>query len=250
MRPLRRRPLVAAIGGLAVVAPLSAALPAHAAPNPGQAIENDYGQTDAEVTAEVNAAVGADPAVKAARATVASAHTLVVSRAAAEARAKKVYTKALKAKKKRKAIAKAKRAWKVAKARTASARAAESDAAKAAAAVVAQKTADVRWLHYRPVDGVWQGARSSYFIPDDGKLHPIEVRITVSGGHVVDVSVPVLETTGETGRINADALPVLIARALAANDTAEVAGVSGASLTSYAFRNSLSSALIRAGYHA
>ncbi|MFN8167403.1 MAG: FMN-binding protein [Candidatus Nanopelagicales bacterium] len=249
MRALRRRPVVAAIGGLAVAAPLSATLPAHAAPNPGQTVENDYGQTDAEVDAEVAAAVSADPAVRAARARVASAHAVVVARATAEAKAKKTYAKARKTHKK-KSIAKAKRAYKLARSRTAAARSAEASAASAAAAVVAQKNAAVRWMHYRPVDGVWQGARSSYYIPDDGKLHPIEVRITVSGGHVVAVSVPVSETSGETGRINESALPVLIERALAAGDTAEVASVSGASLTSYAFRNSLSSALLRAGYHA
>jgi hypothetical protein len=248
VRVLRRKPLVVAAGGLGVLgAGLSGAVPAYAAPNPGQPVENDYGQTDAEVTVEVTAAVNADPAVRAARAKVATAHALTVARAAAEAKAKRAYKKALK---KRTAVAKKKRAYKKARALTASARAAEGAARSAATTVVARVTSDVRWMHYRPVDGVWLGARSTYYIPEDLSFHPIEVSITVSGGHVTAVSVPVYEASGETGRINEATLPVLIERALAANDTAEVAGVSGASLTSYAFRNSLSSALLRAGYHA
>jgi hypothetical protein len=248
VRALRRKPVVLAGSGLAALgAGLSGGIPAYAAPNPGQPVENDYGQTDAEVTLEVTAAVNADPAVRAARAKVATAHALTVARAAAEAKAKKAYKKALK---KRTAVATKKRAYKKARALTSTARAAEAAARSSAATVVARVTSDVRWMHYRPVDGVWLGARSTYYIPDDRSFHPIEVSITVSGGHVTAVSVPVYETSGETGRINESALPVLVERALAANDTAEVAGVSGASLTSYAFRNSLSSALLRAGYHA
>jgi uncharacterized protein with FMN-binding domain len=105
-------------------------------------------------------------------------------------------------------------------------------------------------MHYRPVDGTVMGQRSTYFIGQDGTFHPIVVSVTVTGGHVSAVSVPVYEKAGETGSINAYALPLLVQRALAAQDTAEVASVSGASLTSTAFRNSLSSALLTAGYHA
>ena len=251
MRTMRRTPVVAAVGGLAAAVglPLSSLAPVHAAPNPGQPVENDYGQTDAEVTAEVNAAVDADPAVKAARAKVATAQALAVARTSAETKAKKALKKALKSGQKKK-IAKAKRASRSAHSRAVAARTAEAAARRAAASIVAATTADVRWAHYRPVDGVWRGARSTYWIPEDGSYHPIEVSITVSGGHVTDVTVPLYETDGETGRINEAALPVLIEAALAAKDTAEVADVSGASLTSYAFRNSLSSALLRAGYHA
>lgn len=237
-----------AAGALALVvaAPTSAA---QAAPNPGQPVENDYGQTDAEVTAEVTSAVNRDATVAAARTRVGSAHALAVARTAVEVKAKKAYKKALRSHKK-KAITRTKRAYKAARARAVAARSAEAAARTAAAAAVARATTDVRYLHYRPVDGVWRGARSTYYIPDDKSFHPIEVSITVAGGHVTAVSVPVYETSGETGRINEAALPVLIEAALAAKDTAEVANVSGASLTSYAFRNSLSSALLRAGYHA
>ena len=249
MRTLRRTPLIAAVGGLAAVTPIAVVAPAHAAPNPGQTIENDYGQTAAEVDAEVAAAVNADPAVKAARAKVAAAHTLAVARTAAETKAKKARTKAIKSHKK-KAITRAKKAYRITHARAVAARTAETAARTAAAKVVAAATADVRWMHYRPVDGTYRGAQSIYYIPDDGAFHAIVVEIVVSGGHVTSVTVPVFEASGETGRINETALPVLVERAMAAHDTAEVAGVSGASLTSTAFRNSLSSALLRAGYHA
>lgn len=250
VRVLRRKSVVVAAGSLAVAAAgLSSAAPAYSAPNPGQPVENDYGQSEAEVTAEVTAAVNADPAVRAARAKVTTAHELTVGRSATEAKAKKAYKKAVKSRK-AKAVKRTKRAYAKARALTAAARTAEASARMTAARVVAQATNDVRWMHYRPVDGVWLGAQSTYYIPEDRSFHPIVVSISVAGGHVTAVSVPVYETSGETGRINESALPVLIERALAANDTAEVAGVSGASLTSYAFRNSLSSALLRAGYHA
>ena len=249
MRGLCRKPLIAAAGGLAVLAPYAAALPALAAPNPGQPVDNDYGQSDAEVAAEVAAAVAADPAVKAARARVVTAHSLVLARAAAQASAKKACTKARKTHR-AKAIATTKRAYRKARARTAEARSAEAAAAASAATAVATATAEVRWRHYRPVDGVWTGAQSTYYIPDERAFHPIVVSITVSGGHVTAVSVPLKATDGESGRITDAALPALIESALAAHDTAEIAGVSGASLTSTAFRNSLSSALLRAGYHA
>lgn len=249
MRALRRTPLIAAVGGLAVATPLASVTPVHAAPNPGQAVENDYGQTAAEVDAEVAAAVSADPVVRAARTKVAAAQALAVTRTAAETKAKKARTKAIKSHKKR-VIARAKKAYRIAHGRAVSARAAEAAARTAAAKVVAATTSDVRWMHYRPVDGTYRGAQSSYYIPDDRSFHPIVVEIVVSGGHVTSVTVPVFEASGETGRINETALPVLIERAMAAQDTAEVSGVSGASLTSTAFRNSLSSALLRAGYHA
>ncbi len=249
MRAAGRGRHLAAAAGVVALATVTPNAAVHAAPNPGQPVENDYGQTDAEVAAEVAAAVNADPAVVAARSRAASARTLATSRTVVEAKAKKAYKKALKSHKK-KAITRTKRAYRLAHARAVSARAADATARAAAAAAVARATTNVRWLHYRPVDGIWQGARSTYYIPDDKSFHPIEVRITVSGGHVTSVSVPVYETSGETGRINEAAIPVLIEAAMAAQDTAEVSNVSGASLTSYAFRNSLSSALLRAGYHA
>ena len=245
MRSLHRRRTFAVLGTMAMLSPVAAALPADAAPNPGQDVVNDYGQTDAEVSAEVAAAVNADRAVVAARARVGAAHALTVTRTAAEARAKKAYAKA-RASKKRKPIARSRKAYRHAHARTVAARATEASARTACARQVAITTSDVRQMHYRPVDGEWDGPVTKYFIPPD--LEPIRVHITVTGGHVSAVTVPVFQAAGESGRYNARALPLLIEAALAAHDTVNVATVSGATLTSGAFRSSLYSALVLAGF--
>ena len=108
-------------------------------------------------------------------------------------------------------------------------------------------TAAVRAKHYRPVDGTYLGTVAQYFIPDLG-LEPIQVRIVVYGGHVSDVSVPVYSTTGDSKAYNEMALPILMQETMAAADTAAVAAVTGASLTSGAFQKSLSSALVAAGF--
>ncbi len=70
----------------------------------------------------------------------------------------------------------------------------------------------------------------------------------VSNGHVSAVDVPVYQHLGDSGQFNALALPTLISRTLAAHDTANIAAVSGASLTSMSFRQSLQSALVQAGF--
>ena len=67
-------------------------------------------------------------------------------------------------------------------------------------------------------------------------------------GHVSDISVPQYVSTGDSAPYNAMALPILMQEAMAAHDTAVVANVSGASLTSEAFTKSLQSALINAGF--
>ena len=246
MRTLHRKPVIAAVGGIAALSPIAATMPAYAVTTPGQAIANDYGQSDAEVTAEVTAAVNANTSVKAARAKATAAHGLAVSRTSAEKKARAAYKKAVKSKK-RKAITKTKKAYRTAHARAVSARAADSAAKAACAKTVANVTAAVRNQHYRPVDGTYVGAVSQYFIPNVG-LEPIQVRIVVYGGHVSDISVPVYVSTGDSAEYNAMALPILMQEAMAAHDTSNVAAVSGASLTSGSFAASLSSALIRAGF--
>jgi NADH dehydrogenase/NADH:ubiquinone oxidoreductase subunit G len=238
--------VIAAIGGVAALSPVVSAMPAYAVTTPGQDVLNDYGQSDAEVTAEVTAAVNANSGVAAARSKAAGAHSLAVSRTAAEAKALAVLKKAVKSKKK-KAIAKAKKAYKLAHARGVAARAADAAAKAACAKTVASVTAAVRKQHYRPVDGTYLGAVSQYFIPSAG-LEPIQVRIVVYGGHVSDVSVPVYVSTGDSAEYNAMALPILMQEAMQAHDTSTVAVVTGASLTSGAFTKSLASALVSAGF--
>ena len=247
MGPLRRTPLIAVIGGLAALAPVTATVPAYAVTTPGQDVRNDYGQSDAEVAVEIARAVDATPAVVAARSKAAAAHRLALARTAAEAKAEG----RLPRRGRSTSTARLQRAHCGPIARRTSARwprAAADAAAKAACArTVAAATASVRATHYRPVDGTYLGPVSQYFIPSVG-LEPIQVRIVVYGGHVSDISVPVYVATGDSGDYNAMALPVLMQRAMAAHDTAAVAAVSGASLTSGAFAKSLSSALVSAGF--
>lgn len=236
------------LGAAAVVAPVVTATTAQAAANPGQAVLNDYGQSAAEVAAEVASAVNAAPAVLQARQRVTAAHTALLARIKAEKAAHKAFLAAVKSKNAAR-IAAAKKADKAAHKKTLRAAAAERAAKTALTNQIAATTAAVRAAHYRPVDGTWTGDLKQYFIPEAG-LEPIQVRITVYGGHVSDVTVPVYQTQGDSGSYNAMALPILLDRAMAAHDTAVVANVSGASLTSTAFANSLQSALIKAGFHA
>ena len=248
MRSLRRKSLIVTAGTVSALAPLGSLAPAYAVTTPGQAVENDYGQSDAEVAAEITAAVDATPAVVAARSRAAAAHGVALARTAAEAKVVAAYKKAVKAHNK-KAAAKAKKVYKVVHKRAVAARAADAAARAAAARVVASTTAAVRATHYRPVDGTYLGPVKQYFIPDLG-LEPIQVRIVVYGGHVSDVTVPVYSTTGDSKAYNEMALPILMQEAMAAHDTADVAVVTGASLTSGAFAGSLSGALVAAGYKA
>jgi uncharacterized protein with FMN-binding domain len=76
---------------------------------------------------------------------------------------------------------------------------------------------------------------------------PVQVTVTVSGSRIVDVS-----ATGPTGdpvsaAINGDALPKLNAAVLVAQ-SAQIESVSGATLTSPAYRASLQAALDSAGF--
>ncbi|MDG6105658.1 FMN-binding protein [Dactylosporangium aurantiacum] len=71
----------------------------------------------------------------------------------------------------------------------------------------------------------------------------VQVRITVSGGKITAVTVPVYPTAnGKDRQINARALPVLIQETLAAQ-SADIDTVSGATVTSDGYRESLQAAL-------
>ena len=223
-------------------AALSLGSPALAA---AQAVNNDYGQTAAAVTAEINAAAARTPAVAAARQRLAARHASTVSAVRAEAAAKKAYAAALSSRNAAR-IATAKKAYAAAKARSARARAAEKAAAAALAKVVSATRAAIRAKHYVPQAGTWTGAVATYVI--EGDVDPIQVRVVVGAGRITSVTVPQYVNTGDSGEFNRMALPQLITRALAAQDSAVIAKVSGASLTSKAFSTSLHSALLRAGY--
>jgi len=81
------------------------------------------------------------------------------------------------------------------------------------------------------------------------KLSPfgnVQVKIIVSGGKITSVSAPVYPAGGRSGSINRHAIPILCREAVTAQ-SASVASVSGASYTSPAFKQSLQSALTKAG---
>ncbi len=238
--------MVAAVGSVAALGVWTPIAPALAAPNPGQPVNCDYGQSPAEVSAEVSAQVAANASVKAAFAKLAPAHHLVVVRAAAEAKAKAAY---LKAKKTHRAstIKAAAAKYAAAHKATLAAKTAEAKVKASYAATLAAVRKSVTAAHYLPVDGTYASTPQQYFIPGTG-LEPITVNITVYGGHVSDVWASDYTTTGDSGSINADALPQLAQMAMAAHDTANISSVSGATVTSEAYRNGLVSALLKAGY--
>jgi uncharacterized protein with FMN-binding domain len=228
------------------VAPAQAAAPA------GQAVANDYGQSDAEVAVEIQTAVDANAAVIHWRAAANTAQSAYVARYAAETRARKAYA-AARASHVASRIASAKKALATAHAATLRARTAYTAAVTKRNATVTSVTTAVRATHYRPVDGSYDGSLRSYLVPTTPRpsFEPLQVHITVYGGHVSDVTVivqaPVLS---DSNSYNVKSLSTLTLEAMNAGDTANVAAVTGASLTSEAFAQSLQAALVAAGYKA
>lgn len=75
----------------------------------------------------------------------------------------------------------------------------------------------------------------------------VQVEITVQGGRIVDVTaLEVPQNDGRSAQISNVAIPYLVDQALQAQ-SADVAGVSGATYTSAGFAESLKSALVQAG---
>lgn len=76
---------------------------------------------------------------------------------------------------------------------------------------------------------------------------PVQVQITVSGGRIADVSVPVYpDNNGRDRQINAYALPELVQETLDAQ-SADIDMVSGATVTSQGYVKSLQQAIDKAG---
>lgn len=89
-------------------------------------------------------------------------------------------------------------------------------------------------------DGVYTGS------PADAYYGTVQVRVTVSNGKIADVTfLNYPQDRGTSRSINSYAIPQLTQEAIVAQ-SANVNGVSGASDTSAAFRQSLSSALSQA----
>ncbi len=242
---------MAAVGTAAALASLSSSLPAYAAAAPGQSVVNDYGQTPAEVTAEVTAAVAANANVVKAKALYVARHATVLARAKTEATLRTAYVAALRTRNAAR-IARARRAYVTAHAVTVAAKAVETKARLAYLSTVARTTAAVRALHYLPVDGTYPGTAISYLVPTvPFSFEPMQVQITVYAGHVSNVVVmKQAAPTSDSASYNNKSLSTLTLEAMTAGDTANVANVSGASLSSEAFQQSLQSALIKAGFKA
>ncbi|KZE42213.1 FMN-binding protein [Microbacterium sp. T32] len=86
-------------------------------------------------------------------------------------------------------------------------------------------------------DGTYTGSAANT------RYGPVQVQITVSGGVVTDVQVPVYPSeNGRDQQINSRALPVLVKETLAAQ-SADIDMVSGATYTSDGYLTSLQSAL-------
>ncbi|WP_031041457.1 FMN-binding protein [Streptomyces sp. NRRL F-5650] len=75
---------------------------------------------------------------------------------------------------------------------------------------------------------------------------PVQVRVTVSGGRITGVEALRTPEGGRSGQVTRDAVPKLERAAVAAG-SAEIDAVSGATYTSAGYRQSLQSALDRAG---
>jgi uncharacterized protein with FMN-binding domain len=221
------------------------------APGAGAAVDprdNDYGQTPDQISAEIATQADETPAVVAALRTFNTAQQNVANHRAAQAKAKRALAKAKKMTgPNRKAVvarAKARLKNSTASLVTATTAAGQAQSALASARAIARENATEG--HFVPVDGTWTGGTVWYHV--EGQTDPIQVQIVVTNGHVSAVDVPLYVNTGDTGAFNHLALPILKQEALAALDTANVATVSSASLTSDAFRGSLQSALIQAGF--
>jgi uncharacterized protein with FMN-binding domain len=237
---------VASLTAAVVAAPV---LPASATANPGQALNNDYGQSQAEVNAEMATQIASNKSLATARNSYNVAHKVAVVRRTAEAKARAAYLAAVKSKNPSR-IARAKKVWLGAHAVTVKATAVETAARKKYAALTASVTASVKAAHYHPRDGVFTGRLVKYLVPTvPFSFEPMQVSVTVYGGHVSNVSVVAqAPADSDSGTYNTRSLSKLCLYAMNANDTASIANVSGASLSSEAFQQSLQSALTSAGF--
>lgn len=244
--------LVAAAGVAALVA-VGGQLPAaHAAANPGQPINDDYGQSDAEVSSEVAGQVAADRAVVAAKAATAQARAVLIARSTAYSKAYAAYRYAKKHHYRGTKLNRVVKALAAARAARTRAQASYTVVLARQTTVIASRTAAIRALHYRPVDGVYAGTLKKYLVPTMPiSFEPMQVQVTVYGGHVSDVAVIAqADANSDSASYNTMSLTTLTLEAMAGDGSANIAAVSGASLSSEAFTQSLQSALLAAGFHA
>jgi uncharacterized protein with FMN-binding domain len=78
---------------------------------------------------------------------------------------------------------------------------------------------------------------------------PVQVQLTLANGRITDVAIPQYpDGNGRDAEINAQALPILVQETLKAQ-SAQIDMVSGATVTSDGYLQSLQSALDKAGLH-
>lgn len=78
----------------------------------------------------------------------------------------------------------------------------------------------------------------------------VQVQATLSGGRIVDIQALSLpQNDGHSAMISSQAFPMLVQQALSAQSS-QIAGISGASYTSYGFEQSLRAALLSVGHAA
>jgi uncharacterized protein with FMN-binding domain len=116
--------------------------------------------------------------------------------------------------------------------------ASDPSAVQAAGGSVPQQPAGARAAGSGAVTVTGDAARTQY--------GAVQVRLTVSGGRIIGAEAVQAPTGGRSGRITADAVPELNREAVAAQ-SARIDAVSGATYTSAGYRQSLQSALDRAG---
>ena len=218
-----------------------------------QPTNNDYGQTAAQVNTEIVGQVANNAAVKAAK----TAMTTAKAKLAAAQKVEKVAAAALKTAKSKKLpkakITAATNKFNAAHKATVAAQTAATRATAAYNSLAVRTTASVRALHYTPIDGTYTGATASYDIQGIPTEH-ITVSVTVSGGKVTDVTAAdyAMDSTdpaqAESAPYNNYAVPVLIQEAIDSSYDATLASASGATETSLAFAQSLSSAMNKAGF--
>lgn len=76
----------------------------------------------------------------------------------------------------------------------------------------------------------------------------VQVQVTLTGGRITDIaSVQLPDGDGHSARISERVWPTLVQQAIEAQSS-QIAGVSGASYTSYGFEQSLKSALLALGH--
>ena len=94
---------------------------------------------------------------------------------------------------------------------------------------------------------VTSGTKSYLGVAAQTQFGPVQVKITVSKGKIIKVTVPVYPTTNPRDQmINSQAIPMLEQEVIKAQSS-KIYGIGGASYTSQGFYTSLLSALAKAG---